>query len=68
MLYLGLGDGGGHDGYKKAQDLSDLMGSIIRIDVRGASKEKPYRVPSDNPMLNVPEARPEVYAYGFRNP
>ena len=48
--------------------LESLHGKIIRIDVRGASAEQPYRIPRDNPMLAVPDARPEIWAYGLRNP
>src|SRR5690606_15740861 len=41
---------------------------IIRIDVDGAPPGNTYRVPEDNPFLNIPDARPEIWAYGFRNP
>ena len=68
MLYLGLGDGGDYDGFELAQDLDTLLGSIIRIDVRDASEETPYRVPPDNPLVGVPDAMPEIYAWGLRNP
>ncbi len=65
MLYLGLGDG---DVPNEAQRLGTLQGSIIRIDVREASDTSPYAVPRDNPFVDVPGARPEIWAYGFRNP
>ena len=69
MLYLGFDDGGGRgDRLGNGQDLSTLLGAIIRIDVREASEEQPYRVPADNPLVAVPGARPEIWAYGFRNP
>ncbi len=69
MLYLGLGDGGGRgDRLGNGQDPSTLLGTIIRIDVREASEQQPYRVPADNPLVAVAGARPEVWAYGFRNP
>ena len=69
MLYLGFGDGGGRgDRLGNGQDPSTLLGTIIRIDVREASKQQPYRVPADNPLVAVPGARPEIWAYGFRNP
>ena len=65
MLYLGIGD----DGLlEKAQSLDALTGKIIRIDVRGATPEQPYRIPRDNPFVDNPEARPEIWAYGLRNP
>lgn len=64
FLYLGLGDGGGSgDPNSRGQDLSDLLGSILRIDVRGS---EPYSVPADNPF--VQSAAPEVWSYGLRNP
>ena len=44
------------------------MGKVLRIDVDGSdSRGRQYRIPSDNPFLRDPEARPEVYAYGVRN-
>ena len=69
MLYLGLGDGGwGGDPLGSGQDIGTLLGSVIRIDVRGASAEEPYAVPADNPMVDREGARPEIWAYGMRNP
>jgi glucose/arabinose dehydrogenase len=71
MLYLGLGDGGDlGDPNGNGQDLkNNLLGSIIRIDVRGATKEKPYTIPKDNPFANATDGtRGETWAYGLRNP
>lgn len=68
MLYLGLGDGGHHDGPLQAQRTDTLLGSIVRIDVRGASESSPYSVPADNPKIDAAGALPEIYAYGLRNP
>lgn len=71
MLYLGLGDGGsGGDPSGNGQDITrNLLGSIIRIDVRGATAEQPYRIPPDNPWADGRDgARPETWAYGLRNP
>ena len=65
MLYLGLGDSNAPD---ESQRLGTLLGSIIRIDVRAASGSSPYAVPRDNPFVDLPIARPEIWAYGFRNP
>jgi putative heme-binding domain-containing protein len=56
------------DLFDTGQDISDLLSSILRIDVDHADQGKPYRVPPDNPFLKTPKARPEVWAYGFRNP
>ena len=65
MLYLGLGE----NRFKEdAQSLESLRGKIIRIDVRGAAPEQPYRVPADNPFQDMNAARPEIWAYGLRNP
>ena len=65
-LYVSIGDGGGaFDPYDHAQDLRTLMGSILRIDVDGG---EPYAIPPDNPFVNMPNARGEVWAYGLRNP
>jgi glucose/arabinose dehydrogenase len=66
FLYLGLGDGGGGgDPQGHGQDLSGLLGSILRIDV-GAGE--PYTVPADNPFVGRPDARAEIWSYGLRNP
>jgi glucose/arabinose dehydrogenase len=64
FLYVGLGDGGGSgDPDGRGQNLSDLLGSILRIDVRST---EPYTVPADNPFAQ--SAAPEVWSYGLRNP
>lgn len=71
MLYLGLGDGGsGGDPQGNGQDITrNLLGSIIRIDVRNATKERPYTAPPDNPFASgAGGARKETWAYGLRNP
>lgn len=65
-LYISLGDGGsGGDPLNYGQDLGNLNGSILRIDVHG---DAPYTVPADNPFLSTPGVRPEIWAYGLRNP
>ena len=65
MLYLGLGD---NTDSRNSQNLASHYGKIIRIDVRGASAEQPYRIPDDNPFADDPQAQPEIWAYGLRNP
>ena len=65
MLYLGIGD---NNAPEQSPDLASLVGKVIRIDIRGASAEQPYRIPEDNPFLESPGARPEIWAYGLRNP
>ncbi len=65
-LYIAIGDGGAPgDPARNAQDLSDLLGSILRIDVNSGT---PYTIPTNNPFVNQAGALPEIYAYGFRNP
>ncbi len=67
-LYIGLGDGGSaNDPYGNAQNLSTLLGSILRIDVDRKSDGKNYAIPSDNPFVGRQDACPEIYAYGLRN-
>ncbi len=71
FLYASTGDGTAPnppDALNTGQDLSDLLSSILRIDVNRAENGKAYAVPPDNPFVNTPGARPEVWAYGFRNP
>ena len=65
MLYLGIGDG---QCSECARYPDTLLGKVIRIDVRGATPEHPYRIPPDNPLLSDPDARHEVWALGLRNP
>lgn len=68
-LYLGLGDGGSAgDRHGHGQNLSTLLGSLLRLDVRASSIGEKYRIPSDNPFVGRSDARGEIWAYGFRNP
>ena len=65
-LYVGLGDGGGSDDvFGNAQDLSTLLGAILRIDIDTGD---PYGIPPDNPFIDTEGAAPEIWAYGLRNP
>ena len=67
-LYIGMGDGGyRNDPLKSGQDIESLLGKILRIDVSGSAKGRAYEIPPDNPFVDVAGARPEIYAYGFRN-
>ena len=69
MLYLGLGDGGAaNDPHGHGQNTETLLGSIIRIDVRESTASRPYRIPTDNPFLGRAGFRPEIWAFGLRNP
>jgi len=70
-LYISAGDGedpSPPDKLQTGQDISDLMSSILRIDVHRAADGKPYAIPADNPFVGVAKARPEVWCYGLRNP
>jgi glucose/arabinose dehydrogenase len=68
-LYIASGDGGGSgDPNGNAQNLENLLGKILRIDVNVESNGLNYGIPSDNPFVNNPTARPEIFAYGLRNP
>lgn len=75
-LYIALGDGGFADdwgyGHNKkignAQDLSTLLGKILRIDVDKKDEGLEYAIPADNPFVSKDGARAEIFAYGFRNP
>jgi len=78
FLYISIGDGGNADdvgnghvpdwyavnaGGNGQDNYANLMGDILRIDVNGS----PYNIPADNPLVGT-AARPEIYAFGFRNP
>jgi glucose/arabinose dehydrogenase len=67
FLYLGLGDGGGSgDPAGRGQDLSELLGSILRIDIQSGTS---YTLPPDNPFVGQqPARRAEIWSYGLRNP
>ena len=66
-LYIGMGDGGsGGDPFGNGQNLGTLLGKLLRIDVE--SEPGHLHIPPDNPLINTPGARPEIWAYGLRNP
>jgi glucose/arabinose dehydrogenase len=66
FLYIVLGDGGsGGDPGGRAQSLADLLGSILRVE---PLEDGRYTVPADNPFVATPDARPEIWSYGLRNP
>src|SRR5215468_3214190 len=68
MLYMGTGDGGaGGDPDRTGQDLRELRGKILRIDPR-QNGAQPYTVPSNNPFVDQAPWKPEIWAYGVRNP
>jgi glucose/arabinose dehydrogenase len=69
-LYIALGDGGGAgDPQGNAQNRSNLLGKILRIDIDKTSGDLRYGIPSDNPFVgNTVGYREEIFAYGLRNP
>ncbi len=70
-LYISTGDGFGPnppDKRNTGQDVSDLLGSVLRIDIDRHDNGKPYAIPSDNPFVDLDGARAEIWAYGLRNP
>ena len=70
-LYISTGDGGAPnppDPKKAGQDVSNLLSNILRLDVDHTEDGKNYRIPADNPFVDLPNVRGEIWAYGFRNP
>jgi putative heme-binding domain-containing protein len=70
-LLVSTGDNGDPnppDPFSIGQEVGDLRSKILRIDVRKPSGDKLYSIPADNPFVNTPGARGEVFAYGLRNP
>ncbi len=76
MLYVSTGDGGyandwgiGHNVTEgNGQDMTTVLGKMLRIDVNKSENGKNYGIPSDNPFVSDNNAAPEIYAYGLRNP
>jgi glucose/arabinose dehydrogenase len=68
-LYIGMGDGGsGDDPEHRAQNLSDLLGKMLRIDVAVPDTHATgYQIPGDNPFAGG-GGRPEIWSIGLRNP
>ena len=64
MLYVSLGDGGSGLTRGTAQQLENVYGSILRVDVGRV----PYGIPPDNPFVGDVQARPEIWSYGLRHP
>lgn len=69
LLYIGMGDGGSaNDPLENAQDVQELLGKILRIDVDQTNGSIPYSSPPDNPFFGPTPGRDEIYAVGLRNP
>jgi len=70
-LYVSTGDGSTvypPDEHRSGQDVSNLLSSILRIDVDHPQEDQAYTIPEDNPFVDRKRARGEVWAYGLRNP
>lgn len=69
MLYVGLGDGGaGGDPERRALNMAELLGKMLRIDPTTPSGDLGYTIPADNPFVGTEGARGEIWAIGLRNP
>ena len=69
FLYIGTGDGGSaNDPGSRAQNINELLGKILRIDVDHSSGGSPYSSPPDNPFFGQVTGRDEIFAFGLRNP
>jgi putative heme-binding domain-containing protein len=70
-LYISSGDAADPnppDSFRVGQNIGSLLSKILRIDVDRADGDKAYTIPKDNPFVDLKGARPEVWAFGFRNP
>jgi uncharacterized repeat protein (TIGR03806 family) len=68
-LYVSTGDGtSGSDVNNSGQNLTDLHAVMMRLDVDRPDPGRNYGIPKDNPFIGTPNARPEIWAYGYRNP
>lgn len=68
-LYIALGDGGSaNDPGNRSQNLTILLGKMLRIDVDNTSNGNNYAIPSDNPFFGSTTNQQEIWAYGLRNP
>ena len=71
MLYISTGDAAvpsPPDILNSGQDNSDLLCAVLRIDIDHPEGTNAYSIPKDNPYINVKNVRPEIWAFGFRNP
>ncbi|HVF30981.1 MAG TPA: PQQ-dependent sugar dehydrogenase, partial [Pyrinomonadaceae bacterium] len=69
-LYLGTGDGGsGNDPGNRAQNINELLGKFLRIDINTPVGQVPaYNIPPSNPYAGATAGADEIYAVGLRNP
>ena len=68
-LYVSTGDStSGSDPKATGQGVNDLLSVIMRLDVKNPDPGRAYSIPKDNPFVDYEGARPEIWAFGFRNP
>ena len=68
-LYIGMGDGGaGGDPENRAQNLMEMLGKMLRLDIDNTENGNNYAIPADNPFVGDSNAFDEIWAYGLRNP
>jgi len=69
-LYISVGDGGSSgDPLGNGQDLGTMLAKVLRIDIDvPAGSTRPYAIPTDNPFISDPMAKPEIWLNGLRNP
>ena len=69
MLYVSTGDRSQPgDPSDLGQRVDLISGGVLRLDIEHADAGKNYAVPPDNPFVGLPNVRPEIWAYGLRNP
>jgi len=69
FLYIGTGDSGPQEDPRgNGQNVARLLGKMLRVDVDHNEADKPYGLPADNPFMSRPDFRPEIWAYGLREP
>lgn len=69
FLYIGMGDGGSaNDPGNRSQNIEELLGKFLRIDVDTPNGAVPYSSPSTNPFFGATPGRDEIYSTGWRNP
>ena len=68
-LFIGMGDGGSAgDPEARAQNLTEMLGKMLRLDIDNTANGNNYAIPADNPFISDPNALDEIWAYGLRNP
>ncbi len=70
-LFISTGDGAAAyppDTLRSGQDVGTLLSAVLRIDVDNPSGGQQYSIPKDNPLVDLADARGEIWAYGMRNP